>query len=200
MHPYDLLAGEYPDSPTDCHGWISTGSKHAVLDDEPWIDWLVGFVRSLHEERSPHVGVCFGAQMVAHALGGEVALGAASRSVGVVKTRVSGEAEWMVPRQDSYRVIISNQDQITKLPRGSRVVASTDHCPFSMFTIGRHVLGIGGHPEMPIPYLRALIELKRGTSIAVEVADKGLDSLGTTPDTLLLRDWMTEFFLRGVRR
>lgn len=119
LHPYDLVAGEYPDNPSDCDGWISTGSKHAVSDDEPWIAWLVEFVRRLHEERSPHVGVCFGAQMIAHALGGEVTLQAAGWGVGVARTKVGGEAEWMVPRPDSYQVAVSYHDQITKLPPGS---------------------------------------------------------------------------------
>lgn len=197
LHPYDLVAGEYPDNPSDCDGWISTGSKHAVSDDEPWIAWLVEFVRRLHEERSPHVGVCFGAQMIAHALGGEVTLRAAGWGVGVARTKVGGEAEWMVPRPDSYQVAVSYHDQITKLPPGSRVMASTDHCPVSMFTIGDHILGISGHPEMPIPYIRTLIQSKRGTLIPEEVADAGLSSLANTPDIVLLRDWMTDFLWRA---
>ena len=79
-------------------------------------------------------------------------------------------------------------------------MASTDHCPVSMFTVGDHVLGIGGHPEMPIPFLRALIESRRGTRIPDDIADKGLASLEATPDVPLLRDWMTEFLLGASRR
>lgn len=199
LRPYDLIAGEYPDSPSECDGWISTGSKYTVSDDEPWIEWLVGFVRRLHEERSPHVGICFGAQVLAHALEGEVTFGAAGWGVGVARTEVAWEAEWMVPHQDSFRVAVSYQDQVTRLPPGARVLASTDHCPVSMFTVGDHILGIGGHPEMPIPYLRALIQAKRGAGIPEDVADAGLASLDTTPDTTLLRDWMAEFLLRFAK-
>lgn len=200
LHPYDLLAGEYPDNPSVCDGWISTGSKHAVSDDEPWIEWLAGFVRRLHEERSPLVGVCFGAQMIAHALKGEVTLEATGWGVGIDRTEVIGKADWMIPPHDSFQVVVSYQDQITRLPPGSRVIASTDHCPVSMFTIGDHFLGISGHPEIPIPYIKALIESRRGSRIPEEVADTGLASLATTPDTALLRDWVTEFLLRFSRR
>ena len=200
LRPYDLIAGEYPESPSDCDGWISSGSKYRVSDDEPWIEWLVGFVRRLYEERSPHVGVCFGAQMMALALEGEVAFGTGGWGVGVTETDVVEEAEWMAPHRDSFRVAVSYQDQVTELPPGSRVIASTDHCPVSMFTIGDHFLGIGGHPEMPIPYMRVLIEAKRGRGIPEDIADAGLASLATAPDTTLLRDWMAEFLLRFAKK
>jgi GMP synthase-like glutamine amidotransferase len=197
--PYDLLEGEYPEHPSECDGWISTGSKWSVTDDEPWIHWLEEFVRQLHDAKAPHVGVCFGSQMIAHALEGEVTIQAAGWGVGVADTKVIEQAEWMVPHQDSFRAVISYQDQITKLPPDSKVIAATEHCPVSMFTLGRHSLGIGGHPEIPLAYIRALIESRRGIRIPEATADAGLASTETTPDALLLRDWMTEFLLRAAR-
>ena len=196
LRPYDLLSGDYPDHPGECDGWISTGSKWSVTDDEPWIKWFEGFVRRMHEEKSPHVGVCFGSQMIAHALDGEVTLGAAGWGVGVAETKVTGRADWMVPRHDSYQVVVSYQDQITRLPTEARLLASTGHCPVSMFTLGHHFLGVGGHPEIPVPYLRAIIESRRGTRIPEATADTGLASLAKVPDAALLRDWIVEFLLR----
>ena len=193
--PYDLLEGEYPRCPSECDGWISTGSKWSVTDDEPWIHWLEGFVRRLHREGSPHVGVCFGSQMIAHALEGEVTLQAAGWGVGVTQTKVTRRADWMVPHDHSFQVVVSYQDQITRLPPGSVVLASTDHCPVSVFTVGEHSLGIGGHPEIPIPYIRALIESRRGRRIPEATADAALASLKSSPDAVLLRDWITEFLL-----
>lgn len=198
--PYDLLEGEYPQAPSECDGWISTGSKWSVTDDEPWIHWLQGFVRILYQEGSPHVGVCFGSQMMAHALEGAVTVRAAGWGVGVADVKVVAGAGWMVPQPDSFRAVVSYQDQITKLPPDSQVLASTDHCPVSMFTMGDHFLGIGGHPEIPIPYIRALIESRRGNRIPLATADAGLASLEATPDILLLRDWMIEFLLVATDR
>ena len=198
LRTYDLLDGHYPRHPEECDGWISTGSKWAVTDDEPWIGWLGGFVRRLHRAGAAHVGVCFGAQMMAHALEGEVTTQAAGWGVGVAKTQVVGRASWMAPRTDSYQVVVSYQDQITRLPPDARLLARTDHCPVSMFTMGEHFLGIGGHPEIPIPYMEALIELRRGSRIPDTVAAAGLASLGNTPDTVLLRDWIAGFLLRAA--
>ena len=195
---YDLLNGQYPLDTAECDGWISTGSKWSVSDDEPWIKWFEGFVRRMYREESPHVGVCFGSQMIAHALDGEVTLRAAGWGVGVAETDVTESAAWMVPHRDSFQVVVSYQDQITKLPTDAQLIASTDHCPVSMFAMGHHFLGVGGHPEIPIPYIRALIESRRGDRIPEPTADAGLASLQHTPDALLLRDWMTEFLLRAV--
>ncbi len=199
LYSYDLLRGEYPDEPGECDGWISTGSKWSVLDDEPWIRWLAGFVRRLYEHRRPHVGVCFGSQMIAHVLEGEVTVQTDGWGVGMAETEVIQTAEWMVPHQDSFQVVVSYQDQITKLPPDSRVLASTDHCPISMFTMGDHFLGIGGHPEIPIPYIRALIQSRRGDRIPEQTADSGLASLEHSPDAVLLRDWITRFLLSAAR-
>ena len=195
LHCYDLLAGQYPEHPNECDGWISTGSKWSVSDDEPWITWLAGFLRRLYQARSRHVGICFGSQMIAHALGGEVTMGAAGWGVGVANTRIVEEAPWMVPPIDSYQVVVSYQDQITALPPDSRLLATTDHCPVSMFTMGDHFLGIGGHPEIAVPYIKALIESRRGDRIPEATADEGLASLATRPDVAVLRDWITQFLL-----
>jgi len=199
LQPYDLLRGEYPQHPAECDGWISTGSKWSVSDDEPWIAWLAGFLRRLYQTGSPHVGVCFGSQMIAHALGGEVTRQAAGWGVGVANTQVIGQAAWMVPGMDSFQVVVSYQDQITTLPPDCRVLAATDHCPVSMFTMGDHFLGIGGHPEIPIPYIKALIESRRGDRIPEAAADAGLASLEATPDATLLSNWIVEFLLRTVQ-
>ena len=106
----------------------------------------------------------------------------------------------MVHHRDSFQVVVSYQDQITKLPPDSQVLASTDHCPVSMFTMGEHFLGIGGHPEIPIPHIRALIESRRAVRIPEATADAGLASLETLPGAALLRDWITEFLLGATDR
>ena len=136
--------------------------------------------------------------MMAQALGGEVTLRAAGWGVGVTETQVTGQAEWMVPHRHSYQVVVSYQDQITRLPPGAETLASTDHCPVSMFTLGDYFLGIGGHPEIPVLYLKALIQSRRGARIPEATADAGLASLHNPPDATLLRDWMTEFLLNAA--
>ena len=67
---WDAEAGELPDDPSAVDGFIITGSKSSVYDDKPWIRGLEDFVRHAHLARCKLVGICFGHQLVARALGG----------------------------------------------------------------------------------------------------------------------------------
>src|SRR5262245_43448587 len=67
---YDAIAGELPSSPDDADAWLTTGSRHSVNDDEKWIRDLEAFVLRVHDTGVPFVGICFGHQLIAKALGG----------------------------------------------------------------------------------------------------------------------------------
>eukprot|EP00581_Thalassiosira_minuscula_P023326 CAMPEP_0184433658 /NCGR_PEP_ID=MMETSP0738-20130409/404528_1 /TAXON_ID=385413 /ORGANISM="Thalassiosira miniscula, Strain CCMP1093" /LENGTH=115 /DNA_ID=CAMNT_0026799421 /DNA_START=44 /DNA_END=388 /DNA_ORIENTATION=- len=69
---YKVVDGEFPESVADADGWLITGSKHGVYEDHAWIPPLEGFIREAVTENIPIVGVCFGHQIIAQALGGKV--------------------------------------------------------------------------------------------------------------------------------
>ena len=71
FHVYDVQQGEYPADIDEVDAYLITGSKSSVYDDEPWIATLMEFVRELDRRRKKLVGICFGHQLVAHALGGK---------------------------------------------------------------------------------------------------------------------------------
>ena len=68
---YDVHAGRFPDGPADADAWILSGSKYGVYEDHDWIEPLKAFIRACAAERSPMIGVCFGHQIMAEALGGK---------------------------------------------------------------------------------------------------------------------------------
>jgi len=70
---YDLQTGELPEDLDEQEGWIATGSRSSVYDDEPWIHRYAELVKALYEGGNRYVGICFGSQMIGHALGGSVA-------------------------------------------------------------------------------------------------------------------------------
>lgn len=190
---YDLTAGEFPESLDECAGWITTGSRHFVSDDYPWVAGFAELVRALDRERRPLVGVCFGTQMIAHALGGEVGRAPTGWAVGIREVEVVGREPWMTPEVVSFRILHGNADQIRTLPPGARLLGRSHDVPISVLALGEHIIGFQGHPEFIPDYSAVLMESRRGTIIPDEVVDAGLAAL-TEPDTELLATWIKNFF------
>ena len=69
---FDVRRDQYPKRIGDCDGYLITGSRASVYDDEPWIARLADFVRELDDAGAKTIGICFGHQLIAHALGGAV--------------------------------------------------------------------------------------------------------------------------------
>ena len=69
---YPVLNMVFPKSPDECNGWLITGSRHGEYEDHKWLDPLRQFIRLIHNEKLQLVGICFGHQIIAQALGGVV--------------------------------------------------------------------------------------------------------------------------------
>jgi GMP synthase-like glutamine amidotransferase len=193
--PFDACNGEFPDNLDACDAYMCTGSRHSVYDDIPWIIRLRDFVRELHAREKTFVGVCFGHQMLGHALGGRVAKSEAGWCVGVHGFQVHQHESWMTPQLPSYNLLMMCQDQILELPPGATVLSSTAKCPVGMVKIGSGMLGFQAHPEFPVAYERALLEI-RTRLIGEETVRIALESLDQRLDTTAVRDWMRAFILR----
>jgi GMP synthase-like glutamine amidotransferase len=187
---YDVIGGEVPADPDECDAWITTGSRYSVNDDEPWIHQLEQFVRDVAKEDVPFVGVCFGHQMIAKALGGTVVKSDRGWGVGAKEVTVRED----VGLGPSYTVITSHQDQIDSLPPGAEILGWNQHCPISMLGVGKNMIGIQGHPEFDAAYSAALMESRRGTLIPETTVDDGLASLQDTNDGNHLVDWILRRF------
>lgn len=188
---YDLPAGAMPASADECDGWITTGSRRSVYEDESWIAGLGDLVRSVVEVGRPYVGICFGHQMLAHALGGVVERAPVGWGVGVSEVKVPDPPAWL--GVDSFRILNSYADQIESLPAAAEVLGFSDHCPTAVMTIGDDAVGFQGHPEFDPRYAAALMEHRRGGTIPADVADAGLASLASPPDNHRIADAIVRF-------
>jgi GMP synthase-like glutamine amidotransferase len=197
-HSYDVRHGEFPASADACDAYLTTGSKFSAYDDETWIHTLKDFVRQLRDAGKPFVGICFGHQILAEALGGKVEKAESGWGVGVHRIEVVESEAWMNPEQPAFALQFMHQDQVTQLPGDSVVLSRTEHCPVAMFRVGRTMLGIQPHPEFTVAYSEALIR-DRAERIGETKARTALDSLGLATGEALAAAWVAEFLHHGIR-
>ncbi|HEY7885854.1 MAG TPA: gamma-glutamyl-gamma-aminobutyrate hydrolase family protein [Cellvibrionaceae bacterium] len=189
---YDVVRGDMPGSLNDADAWLITGSKSGVYENKPWIGRLLQLTQALHEHRKPVIGICFGHQLLAQALGGRVEKSSHGWGVGVQEYTLAKAAHWMQPATPTLCLIASHQDQVIALPPGAQLLAGNTFCPNAMYTIGEHILGIQAHPEFSPAYARDLIEYRHDT-IDIELVQQALDSLTTPTDNQLVARWLLAF-------
>jgi GMP synthase-like glutamine amidotransferase len=191
------LDGEIPDDIEAVDAWLTTGSKFGVNDGLAWIDDLEAFVRRLWKAGKPLVGICFGHQLIARALGGEVAKSEKGWGVGLSFNRVDERADWMAPWQPGLDLLVSHQDQVERLPQGARVLGGSDFCPAYLMQVGEHFLGVQGHPEFTKAYSRDLMAL-RADLVGARRVREGQASLSAPVDDALMVRWILAFMRRAI--
>ena len=133
------------------------GRALGVGDGLAWVDELAGFVRRLADAGVPFAGICFGHQLLAHALGGRVERAASGWGAGVERVVVEGDAWWMEPPASHLALHFMHQDQVVEPPPDGKVLGRAEHCPVALLAVGDRMMGVQAHPEFTAPYTDALL-------------------------------------------
>jgi len=159
FHVIDPTKEELP-PPDGYRGVLVTGSLAAVFGDEPWIAGLLDFVRQTVEKKVPLLGVCFGHQAVAAALGGTVERNRRGQELGTVEVELTADGAadpyfQGVPRR--FLAQASHDDHVVALPPGARLLATNDQSEVQACRFNETSLGVQFHPEITEDLQRALI-------------------------------------------
>ena len=189
---YAVLDGELPDDPTSCDLWVITGSKFAVYEDHPWIAPLEAFIRSVRDAGRKMIGICFGHQIIAQALGGIVRKSDKGWGLGVMPYEPADWPKELGEKPEQIDIQSYHQDQIETPPEGAKRIAGSEFCEYAALWYPGFALTVQGHPEFSPPYLSVLLDLRRGTVLSDEDVEKGKRNLErqARPETLadLIRD------------
>ena len=176
-----VVAGEMPASPFQADAWLVTGSRHGVYDGLPWIEPLKAFLRASVAARVPVIGICFGHQLLAEALGGRAAKSDNGWGLGVQDYELTARAGWMDGLPDRFSVRALHQDQVVALPPGATVLATSPHCASAAIAYGDpeapDAITLQPHPEFGPEFMDELLALRAGTAFPVEEAASARASL-----------------------
>lgn len=148
---FDVVDGVFPDGPLAADGWLITGSKHGAYEDHAWIPPLEQLIRDICAARRPLVGICFGHQIIAQALGGRVE----KFSGGWVVGRTGYEIDGQTVTLNAW-----HQDQVVGLPPGATVIGRSAGCACAALAYGDRALSFQAHPEFDDRMIGTLLDLR----------------------------------------
>lgn len=190
---FDIQNHEYPINIDTCDAYICTGSASSTYSNERWISELMDFVRKCYLKKKKFIGICFGHQAIAVALGGHCERSTFGWGVGIKTSYITKIKPWMQPDINSFNLIYSHQDQVINLPDIAEKISYSDHCLYTMFSIGDYMLGIQGHPEWSKGYAVDLLSL-RSNVIEPSTLHEAMQTISRIfPDTNSILNWIIRF-------
>jgi GMP synthase-like glutamine amidotransferase len=188
IESFDVAAGELPADPATYDAYLITGSPAGVYDPLPWIEPLSDFIRAA--KTSKMVGICFGHQMMAQALGGHVEKSAKGWGAGLHRYAIV-RREWWMDGETEVAIPASHQDQVVIQPPNTEIVASSAFTPHAALAwTDRPAISFQFHPEFAPAFAKTLIERRFDI---VSDPDAAIGSLDAPNDNARVAGWIRRF-------
>lgn len=196
---FDVRIGVFPDRPETYHGMVMTGSSSDAHGDADWIENLAAYIRRAESGGVRLLGVCFGHQILARALGGTAARNPAGWELGIHDVTLTAGFQQRFPQARSQRqvpILEVHRDHVARLPPGGVLLATSPATPVQAFALGDRVLGIQGHPEFNRDIVRDLID----TRLSAGLVDAGrAEKARRSLNARLEADWWRRIALRFLK-
>ena len=176
----DVAAGKSLPPPHQVAGAMITGSAAMVTERIAWSEHTAGWIRQAMDIELPLFGVCYGHQLMAHALGGRVDYLPGGREIGTQPIELLHGATGdplAVNLPSSFRAHTTHEQSVLEPPRGSAVLARSARDPHQLLRHGPKAISTQFHPEFNADVMRAYIRRKHA-----DMRREGSDPLRTFSD------------------
>ncbi|GAB1362465.1 type 1 glutamine amidotransferase [Rhodobacter sp.] len=181
-----VLRNDFPKDVHDCDGWLITGSRFGAYEPHPWIPPLEEFIRAAYAAHVPVVGVCFGHQIIAQAMGGKVQKYAGGWSVGATEYDFGDE---------KLTLNAWHQDQVVEKPDSATAIAHTDFCANAALLYDDRMFTVQPHPEFRKEFMEGLIRYRGPGLVPDAILEGATQRIDRPLDSPKMADRIARFFL-----
>lgn len=179
----DVERGEALPTREGFAGVIVTGSGAMVTDRHDWSEASAAWLREAAHAGLPLLGICYGHQLIAHALGGEVDWHPQGREMGTVEIELlsaSGNDPLFADLPARFPAQATHLQSVTRIPDGATLLARSDHDPVHAYRWGRAVWGVQFHPEFSTTHMRGYVRARgdalRGEGRCPDTTERGVSA------------------------
>ena len=182
---WSVVDMEFPDSVHDAEGWLISGSRHGAYEDLPFIPPLEDFIRKAYAAELHLVGICFGHQIIAKALGGKVEKYAGGWGVGRTDYKFDGT---------TLALNAWHQDQVVEKPADAEVIATSDFCRYAGFRYKGPAFSVQPHPEFDRTALDLLLTVRAPGVVAPDRIEAATAAMEDPVDNAVMAEQIVTFF------